>query len=759
VRNRWVVLGVLLLVGSLFAAVADPDQALTWSRIGRGGLDGPYNSAQYGVDCACLFNGKLHFGTGGGWSSGGQIWSYDGHKWVMVHKPKAGKPHISGVDTLAVLGNYLYAGMEVNNGTCEVWRTDGKGKGLYRWTKVSGTADIGQQFTIAVSSMAVLKGNLYCGTWNNYYGCRVWKYDGSAWTPVVGQGAAGSPTGPGFGNKDNFAATSMVSSASGELYVGTGRNNGGEVWRLSGSSWTQLNKPGFGITKNYSVNVLIFFKNSLYAGTENYSAGAQVWKYIGPGPANWKAVGRNGLGDPNNRSVTSAAVFGSPARLYFITNNGLRGSQVLGTDGTKWQKVSKNGMGEGVTNWLGGCLTVFGGKLYAGVAGDFGSRVYATEGGTKAPFAWTLVNDSGFSTNSTEAVSSSAFFGGKLYVGTSSPLGCQVWRYEGNAWTQVASGGFGDAYNWVAESMAVANGYLYVGTNNYITGAEVWRFDGSKWTQANKNGFGDKDSENARVMIVHQGKLYVGMESWKHKAKVWRCDGPKTTQWTQVNTNGFGMSTTTGIRAFAVFNNKLYAGTDDTNDPCHVWRYDGGGPSSWTLVSVAGFGRNERHAVDSMGVYKNALYAGVWNAAMTGCEIWKYSGSGTSWSQVNVKGFGTANNSSPDAMAVFNNLLYVGTGNGINGGEIWSFDGSTWSRVAKSGFGTNNNVEILTFASDGKDLFAGTFNSVTGAEVWTTGKGSSNPLIFRASPFPSSSGAFRGQPGKSSRPESPGRTR
>jgi hypothetical protein len=734
-RNRLMVLSAVLLIGSVLGAASGPDQALTWSRIGRGGLDGPYNGIQLGVNCVCLFNGRLCVGTGGGWAPGGQVWSYDGNTWVIIHKSKAGRPYVQAATALAVLGNDLYVGLSLSDGTCEVWRTDGKGKAPYRWTKVSGTADINQKYTYSVSSMAVLKGNLYCGTLNNSTGCRIWKYNGSTWMPVVGQGPAGSPTGPGFGSKENYAALAMTSSASGDLYVGTGRNNGGEVWRLSGSSWTKLNNPGFGSANNYNINVLVFFKNSLYAGTENYTTGAQVWKYVGPGPANWKAIGRNGMGDPKNRSVTSAALFGNPARLYFITENVDRGCQVLRTDGTKWEKASANGLGERKTNRWSGCLIVFGDKLYAGVTGDFGSRIYATAGGTKVPFAWTLMNDSGFSTNANEAVSCSAFFGGKLYVGTMNGLGCQIWRYEGNAWTQVASDGFGDAYNQIAEAMAVANGCLYVGIGNYMTGAEVWRYDGSKWTQANKNGFGDKTSYDAKAMIVHQGRLYVGTESEKTKARVWRCDGPKTTQWTQVNTNGFGVSTTVGVDAFAVLNNKLYAGTYDLNDPCRVWRYDGGGPSSWTSVSEAGFGRNERHAVDSMGVYKNALYAGVWNAAMTGCEIWKYSGSGTSWTQVNVKGFGTANNNSPDAMIAFKNLLYVGTSNGTNGGEIWSYDGSVWSRAAKSGFGTHNNGGILTFASDGTDLFAGTYNNATGGEVWTTGKGSDSPLILKASPY------------------------
>ncbi len=724
-----------MLVVLLLTATAFADQALTWNRIGRGGLDGPYSPIQYGPGASCLFNGKLYYGTEGGWSFGGQIWCYDGHDWVIVHKPKAGKPRITSVTALAVLGDYLYAGMNLTDNSCQVWRTKGTGKPPYQWTKVSGPANIENDDAEEVPSMTVIKSLLYVAARSSNYGCQVWAYNGSAWSQVVGQGPSGSPTGPGFGTKDNYNAPSMVSSAAGDLYVGTSNSKGAEVWRKNKSGWAKLNNPGFGTSKNYIVNVLIFFKNSLYAGTRNWDQGCQIWKYLGPSPSNWKAVVKGGLGDPKNETVASAAVFGTPGYLFFITENRESGCQVLRTNGTKWEKANKSGFGEGHANPWGTNLIVFNGELYSGVDSWFGARIYATSGGSKLPFAWTLVNENGFSTNDNEDAPSAAIFGGRLHIGTFNGLGCEVWRYEGNGWIQVASSGFGDLNNSEAMSMASAGGFLYVGTYNGETGAEIWRYDGSKWTQANKNGFGDASTENAQAMIVYQGKLYVGTESYKTKGKVWRCDGPGASQWTQVNTNGFGVSHTIGVNTFVVFNDKLYAGTYDSNDPCRVWRYDGPGPTGWTAVSLEGFGNKDNHEVNQLAVYKGALYALVWNAAMTGCEAWRYSGSGTIWSKVNVSGFGKQNNSSAYSMLAFSNKLYVGTVNGTNGGEIWAYDGSVWSQANKSGFGTNNNRSISVLISDGGNLYTGTNNSATGCEVWTTGAGSSSPLIWRASPF------------------------
>jgi hypothetical protein len=720
----------ILLIGT----VAFADQALTWSRIGKGGLAKSYNPSQPAPASTCVFEGKLYFGTGGGWSNGGQIWRYDGKAWALVHKPKPGSPRINSVGGMAVIGDYLYAGMNTNSSSCQLWRTKGGGATPYPWTKVSGPADIERQGLSSISSMTVLKGVLYLGFWA-YQGCQVWKFDGSAWAQVVGQGSSGSPTGPGFGNKENYAALSMAASGSGDLYVGTARYAGGEVWRMTSSGWAKINKPGFGTAKNYYVNFLIFYNNGLYAGTLNEDKGAQVWKYVGPSVSNWKAVGVNGMGDPDNRCVASAAVFGNPGYLYVITENSETGSQVLRTNGKKWEKANTPGFGEGPVNIWGSLLTVFDGKLYAALDSEFGGRVFATSGGATLPFAWSQVNEDGFTTNDNHEVRSAAFYGGKLYVGTASELGCEIWRYEGNGWTQVASGGFGDPYNYAAASMAVTNLGLHVGTINGVTGTEVWRYNGAKWTQANKDGFGDDTSYEAGAMFVSGGKLYVGTESYDTKGRVWRCDGPGTGQWTRVNNGGFGDVHAVGVTCFTTFDGKLYAGTYTSNDPCRVWRFDGPGPANWTPVSEDGFGDTANHGVYVMAVYKGALYAGVWNARMTGCEIWRYSGSGTSWTKVNQNGFGTKDNNTPETMIVFGNLLYVGTGNGASGGQIWAYDGSAWTKSGNSGFGTNNNWAISALISDGHNLYAGTENGVFGCEVWTSGAGNDSPLVRTESPF------------------------
>ena len=205
---------VSMFVAFVLFASAVPSAALTWQRIGRGGFDGPYSPLQQNPNVMAIFNGKLYVGSSAWGSGGGRIWRYDGHAWALVHKPKWGNPRIAAVTALAVFGDYLYAGMSLNNSSCEVWRTKGTGKPPYQWTKVSDTTNIGKSGTYEVPSMTVIKGLLYVGA-RSYLGCQIWTYNGSAWNQIVGQGPSGSPTGPGFGNKENYSDSGRVRSTPG----------------------------------------------------------------------------------------------------------------------------------------------------------------------------------------------------------------------------------------------------------------------------------------------------------------------------------------------------------------------------------------------------------------------------------------------------------------------------------------------------------------------------------------------------------------
>jgi len=147
-----------------------------------------------------------------------------------------------------------------------------------------GENGLGEYGTRAFS-MVVFDGSPYVGTLNQGGGGHVLRYDGgTSWTQV---------------NLDGFGVTPSVNNKSveclevsdGKLYAGTWNEaNGCQVWRYNcGTDWSQVNVDGFGNTSNRMVTSMVDLNGRLCAGTDNKTEGCQVWGAVGA-PADEDAV-------------------------------------------------------------------------------------------------------------------------------------------------------------------------------------------------------------------------------------------------------------------------------------------------------------------------------------------------------------------------------------------------------------------------------------------------------------------------------------
>lgn len=384
VRSRMVIhtfvlaLTAVLLVPTLLPV--GTAAALDWTRMATGGFGGPGNKD---VGSMAVYRGSLYAGTYN--SNGCQVWSYDGVSWRQeVGQGADGTPTGSG-----------FGNAKTNN----------------------------------LSSMAVYDSRLYAGTRNPASGCQVWSYDGKAWRQEVGQGAAATPTGPGFGDADNNDVPSLA-VLDGRLFAGTYNPGGCQVWSYDGKDWVRVAEGGFGDPDNHGATAMAVYFSGLYVGTFNndYSAGCQVWSYDGD---SWtQEVGQGvagtptgpGFGDSNNRRAASMAVFDYGLYVGTYDSSGGSGCQVWSYDGANWTKVGNGGFGT-ATNLVATCMAASGLDLFVG----------------------TYNEDSG----------------------------CEVWRYDGADWSREGGGGLGSAKNVAAGALVLEGADLFVGTDNQ-EGCQVW---------------------------------------------------------------------------------------------------------------------------------------------------------------------------------------------------------------------------------------------------------------------------------------------
>jgi sugar lactone lactonase YvrE len=367
----------------------------------------------------------------------------------------------------------------------------------------------------------------------------------------------------------------------GNLYVADQNNHRVQRYTPGTPGWAQWNLNGFGTPNNALVLSLASFNGHLYAGTDNPSTGAQLWRNPSEAAGGWTALTGDGFGDATNGGINHLLPFGG--QLYASTwnwnpaSNSSKGGQVWrSANGTDWTRVVNNGFGD-ANNGEVFRLVVFNGQLYASTwsyAEGRGAEIWRSPTGNAG--SWSRVVTNGFGDSANEAIISFETFGGQFYAGTvNSVTGGQIWRSaDGVSWSQVNPAGFGLSSNWAISALAAFDGNLYASTRD---GGQVWRCqvcDGSDWQRMVSSGFGNLATNRASALEVAGGALFLVIGNYNTGLEVWRTvDG---SAWQQVGFAGLGDSNNRAPfwdNSVLAEGNQLLVGTWNTANGGEVWAY------------------------------------------------------------------------------------------------------------------------------------------------------------------------------------------
>jgi hypothetical protein len=336
-----------------------------------------------------------------------------------------------------------------------------------------------------------------------------------------------------------------------------------EVFNLAVKQpWMQVNETGFGNLTNKNISALEVFGTQLYAGTQNPSEGATIWR--SDDGTNWNQVSDPGFSDVytnTNNSITDMIVFQS--KLYAGTGwRAIPGQIWRSGDGTTWEQVVADGFGS-PSNLAIAAFGIFSDTLYVSTHDDGGLEIWRSVTGDSG--GWTRVVAAGNGQASNIVVTGFMEFKGMFYaaVENGGTDGAEIWRTsDGLAWDRVVTGGFNSTHNSQTGGFAIFNETLYVGTRNEVTGGQLWKSsDGSTWTQVIENGFGDVNNVKFESVRVYNDALYVGAGNNVTGVEIWRSyDG---LAWSQINADGFGDGNAQWVlwnSSSAIFNQNLYYG-------------------------------------------------------------------------------------------------------------------------------------------------------------------------------------------------------
>ena len=591
-----------------------------------------------------------------------------------------------------VIGSNLYAGLGNAVGDAEVWKWDGT-----EWSQIGGDGKNGSwadQTFENVTSMAANGTTLYAGIGSGTGDAEVWSCDTSTgcgdWTKIGGDGINSSWA------ISTYEEVNSMTFMSGNLYAGVGTGaNDAEVWRWNGSSWTKIGGDNINSGWNTNIEAVYSLTNdgtNVYAGTGLTAGEGDVWRWNGSA---WSQIG----GDTLNSSwasstfeyVYSLQYFGG--NLYAGLGTTAGEAEVWRYNGSTWSKIggdTVNSSWDSSSYEMVYSMTNDGTNLYAGLGNTAGdNEVYRYNGST-----WTKIGGDGINsgfTNTHTMVQSLAYGSSTLYAGLSGTgANAEMWSWNGSAWTRMGGGYINKSWGYLnmqdVESMTVYREYLYAGTGNTVAGnAQVWRYDGTTWQIVGGQGLNSSWAagtyENVMSMASFGGNLYVGLGTTANDAEVWRYNG---STWTQVGGDNLNSGWAAGfeeVYSMANFGGNLYAGIGNSANDAEVWRYNG---SIW--AKIGGDSINSGWAanfdrVSSLSVYDGELYAGVGLTA-TEAEVWKWNGS--IWAKVGGDGVGSSWNTSyeqVESMQAYNGKLYAGVGNSTGEAEIWEYNGSTWSKI------------------------------------------------------------------------------
>jgi hypothetical protein len=194
------------------------------------------------------------------------------------------------------------------------------------------------------SSVVDSSNNVYVGLGNAVSDAEVWKWNGTTWSQIGGDGDNGSWQDQQFENVWSLAVDSTY------IYAGLGDTAGdAEVWRCSLTSCTDWDKIGgdavnssWALSTYEYVSSLSVMGSNLYAGLGSSANDAEVWRWNG---TSWTQVGGDSLNSgwtTNFESVWSMVNNGSV--LFAALGDSTTDAEVWRYNGTAWTKVGGDGV-------------------------------------------------------------------------------------------------------------------------------------------------------------------------------------------------------------------------------------------------------------------------------------------------------------------------------------------------------------------------------------------------------------------------------
>ena len=285
-----------------------------WQMVGGQGINGSWAPTTYEqVMSMASYQGKLVVGLGAS-ANDAEVWEWNGTTWTKIGGDSVNNGwtvNFEEVDSMAATDTDLYVGIGASTTDGEVWKWNGS-----TWTKIGGDSLNGgwTNYVERVSSIAVHNGKIYAGLGSTTGDAEIWEWNGTTWTKIGGDSVAGS------WNTTTYQQIESMISYNGKLYAGTGNITGaGALWQWDGTTWTQVGGDdinGSWTTGTYErLKTLAAYNGDLYAGLGYTTGDGEVWRLSG---TTWTKIGGTGLNNGWGSDIEEIGSFSAYKGKFYV---------------------------------------------------------------------------------------------------------------------------------------------------------------------------------------------------------------------------------------------------------------------------------------------------------------------------------------------------------------------------------------------------------------------------------------------------------
>jgi len=389
------IIACLALAATLFAVPASFAAPPTWTKIADNGITSPNND---GILPGVSINGKLTVGAAHFSLLPATMYTYD-TSFHQLYQEGFGDSNNYKLMPWALYGDSVYIGTQNTSTGGQLWKWSGSGDPTKLIDNGWGLGNTYDQ----VNPIVVYKNKLLVSVGSEnppggFSGLRLYEFDGTNWTQIIGLGAAGTITAPGFGDGDNCSISRIeYSELDGKLVLPVMNvTDGLEVYSYDGTTFTKIGEPGPGSWPATQATGHVAgsrVENKLYMGTGTTDVptggpAAELWSYDGAG---WTKMSLSGVLNQANNFFYQPFVRG--ADLYVSSWNRDNACQIYKREGDSFTVYSELGLGNAYNAAVQ--LVTYNGQML-GMTTDRGHTTYGEVYTTPiAPSIDELVPDSG----------------------------------------------------------------------------------------------------------------------------------------------------------------------------------------------------------------------------------------------------------------------------------------------------------------------------------------------------------------------------